>query len=87
MVLDIVLDNLTNYVFGSRTLLGLAILGSVLIAGLSSRIDKMGLLLLLAPLILAMGQYGYLPSVLSVVIFIGIFILWGIMFKLILGKQ
>ena len=87
MVLEIVLDNLTNYVFGSRILLGVAILGSVLIAALSSRIDKMGLLLLLAPLVLAMGQYGYLPSILSVVIFIGIFLLWGIMFKLILGKQ
>lgn len=87
MVLEIVLDNITNYVFGTRILTGVFILLSLVIGGISARIDKMGFILLLAPIVLVMGQYGYLPSVMSVVIFIGIFILWGIMFKFILGKK
>lgn len=86
-IMDAVLNNLVNYLFGSRTLLGLTILFTVFVAAIMARIDRSALFLLLAPLILAMAKFGYLPSVIGVVVFIGIFITWGIMFKIILGKK
>lgn len=87
MVLDTILDNIANYVFGSYILLGLAILFCFVYIGIINRIDKNAMLILASPLVLALGQFGLISSVLSVAIFIGIFIYWGVMFKMILGKR
>lgn len=87
MVLDTILDNFANYVFGSHWLLGIAILFAFVFIGINQRIDKNALVVLSTPLILALSQFGLISSVLSSVVFIGVMFYWGIMFKEILGKK
>ena len=87
MVLEIIMTNLINYVFGNVFLFGLFVILGIVIISMYAGVDKSALILLLAPLILIMGKAGIVPNGLSILIFIAIFITWGIMFKMILGKR
>ena len=87
MVLEIVLNTLDSYLFGSRILLGLGILFVLMLGAIICRIDKTAIIILFAPLMIGLALAGFLPTAFIVVVFIGIFLLWGIMFKMILGKN
>ncbi len=87
MVLETILENFAVYVFGNYWLLGIAILFAFMFIGINQRIDKNALVILSTPLLLALAQFGYISSVISSVVFIGIMFYWGIMFKEILGKK
>lgn len=87
MVLEIIMENLAEYVFGSRLLLGIAILSTMMMGAAMFRIDKSSMLLIVAPIMLIAVKTGHLPPGIGVLAFIGILILWGIMFMLMLGKK
>ena len=86
MVIELVLDNFAAYVFGNYFIMGLAILGGLIYGAATLGIDRSSILIIIAPFVLVAGKVGFLPAGVSVLAFIGILLLWGIMFKLILGK-
>jgi len=86
MVVDLVLLNLKEYVFGSWILLGVGIILFILILSVFSNIGKSSILLILAPIVIVLAKVGYLPTYMVVIIMIGLLIMWGVVFRKILGK-
>ena len=86
MVLETIFNNLTNYVFGSTVLLGIFLVFMVVKACIVSKISQIALITLLSPLLVALAHYGFLNPVFKVVVYIGVLMLWGLMFKSMLGK-
>lgn len=87
MVLETILINLKEYVFGSWILLGFAILVGLIIISIYSNISISSMLLLFTPLVIAFSFAGYLPTYVTAIMVIGIMMLWGIFFKYMVGKK
>ena len=86
MVVEMILTNLKEFVFGSWILLGLGIVLFIIIISIYSGIGKSSILLILAPVVIVLAKVGYLPSYMMVIILIGLLLLWGLMFKKMIGK-
>ena len=87
VLIDIIMTNLKEYVFGSWFLLGLFIVVAIIIIAIYSNIGKSAIFLLLAPIVLVLAKIGILPNYVIALVLIGVLLLWGIMFKLFLGKN
>jgi hypothetical protein len=80
-----IFENLESYMFGTKLLMGLAVLIALIYGMFLMRISPMIMAILMIPLIIALTVGGYLPVSIALFVVFGIIVLWIMFFKIIRG--
>lgn len=78
--LDWLLYQLEHYLFGSKLLLGIGLLVTLLFGLMMGKMNKVLVIILLIPMAITLSFGGYLPAITKVVVYTVIAIMWVVIF-------